>query len=216
VARQGRSTTPLHSKLGLLETYEQQNPPLAEAEWRGRAWAFEQARQSQPLKDFTITDMHRAMFEPLLDWAGSTRTEDCGPGAKLFVPWWGVRIALRNFQDDFALWLTQVGSNPSLEQIVGVVADAHHRFQWIHPFRDTNGRTGRVLDHFVLWSCFGLADTSLERSVIVEHFPDASREHEYYEGLDEADLRKPKRLQAYYAERIQAALDEKDPETQGH
>jgi Fic family protein len=37
------------------------------------------------------------------------------------------------------------------EAVANVMADAHHRFQMIHPFKDTNGRTGRVLDHYVLW-----------------------------------------------------------------
>lgn len=40
--------------------------------------------------------------------------------------------------------------------VAHVIADAHHRFQWIHQFEDTNGRTGRVLDHYILRVTFGL------------------------------------------------------------
>jgi limonene-1,2-epoxide hydrolase len=70
VARQKRQTLPLDAKVGRLETYEEQAPLLAEAEWRGRRWAFTQAASPRPLSDAVILDLHAHMFQPLLDWAG--------------------------------------------------------------------------------------------------------------------------------------------------
>jgi len=43
--------------------------------------------------------------------------------------------------------------------VANVIADAHHRFQWIHPFKDTNGRTG---GHIAIGS-EGASNTHLAR-----------------------------------------------------
>jgi hypothetical protein len=206
VARNERRTAPLESKVGVLHTYEEQEPYLIEAEWRGRQWAYDESRVDRTLSDRGILQLHAAMFAPLLDWAGQTRTKDVGPGGKVAVPFANVREELRKLADDFGVRIASVGEDPSLEELADVVADTHHRFQLIHPFVDTNGRTGRVLDHFILWSCFGLASGSMETSPVIVYFPDADLENEYYEGLVEADLHRPARLRAYYLDRIQRAL----------
>ena len=96
---------------------------------------------------------------------------------------------------------------PEVPKIAEVVADFHHRFQWIHPFRDTNGRTGRVIDTYVLWVTFGLAGSDLASSPVIEPFPTERHEDEYYEGLAEADVGSKARLRAYYVDRIVAAFD---------
>jgi fido (protein-threonine AMPylation protein) len=206
VSRHSRRTAPLDSKLGVLATYDEQEPHLIAAEWRGRVWVFAQATARRPLTDIAILELHDAMFAPLLDWAGRPRTKDVGPGGKVEVPFARVREELRKLGDDFDSWRAAIGEDPTLEQIAGIIADAHHRFQWIHPFVDTNGRTGRVLDLFVLWSCFGLASGSMETSPVIEYFPDRDREDEYYAGLLEADLHRPERLRSYYLERLERAL----------
>lgn len=160
------------------------------------------------MSDFAILEMHAAMFAPLLDWAGRPRTEDVGPGGKVEVPFTRVREELRKLADDFAAWLNAAGQDPTLEDLANLLADTHHRFQWVHPFLDTNGRTGRVLDHFILWSSFGLASGSLETSPVLVYFPDETQSDEYYEGLVEADLQRPMRLRAYYTGRLEEALSE--------
>lgn len=92
--------------------------------------------------------------------------------------------------------------------VANVIADAHHRFQLIHPFKDTNGRTGRVLDHYILWLTFELHADSLETSPSIEYFPTESHEHEYYEGLLEGDLDRPERFRAFYLGRLLALFDD--------
>jgi hypothetical protein len=50
---------------------------------------------------------------------------------------------MRQFCDDLAERLKHVGR--SVEALAPLLAWVDWRFQWIHPFRDFNGRIGRVL-----------------------------------------------------------------------
>jgi len=123
---------------------------LIAAEWRGRVWAHAQAAHRRPFSDAAILELHEAMFAPLLDWAGRTRSQDVGSGGIANVPFARVRDELRTLTNDFGERLVSLGKDPALEDLACLMADAHHRFQWIHPFFDANGRTARALDHFVL------------------------------------------------------------------
>ena len=122
------------------------------------------------------------------------------------VPWTQVRVALRSLTADVATWVAGA-ERQELGSVATLIADAHHRFQWVHPFNDTNGRTGRVLDHFLLWVTFALHGNTRETSPVIEYFPSEREEEEYYEGLNEADLGRPERLRAFYVARLVAAFD---------
>ena len=119
-----------------------------------------------------------------------------------------IRIELRKLADDLRAWVAASWNRGELDlgTIAAHIADAHHRFQWIHPFRDTNGRTGRVIDHGLLWATFGLAGETSDESPFIEYFPDPSFEDAYFDGLLDADLGRTDRLLRYYEERIEAAV----------
>lgn len=61
-----------------------------------------------------------------------------------------------------------------------VVACAHHRMAWVHPFADGNGRATRLQTHAALWTLSG-GLWSVNRGF-------ARRRDEYYVRLSEADM----------------------------
>lgn len=213
MARQRHVTEPLHTVDGLLTRYEEIEAHLSEGEVRGRVWALERAqdptfRGASPT-DSDILDLHEVMFAPLFDWAGKTRTEDRGPGGNVPVSWPTVRVELRQLTGDLRVWVGGLeGTDPSLAAVATIVADAHHRFQWIHPFYDTNGRTGRVVDHYLLWVTFQLVGSEFSAAPTLEYFPSEEYEGLYYDGLREADLGRPEPLRAFYEERLVAAFSD--------
>ena len=211
MARQGRRTEPLETLHGVIENYGEIGELLSAAEMEGRRWVFDRGRDVESTgktpTDHDVLELHRIMFGHFLEWAGATRREDRGPAGIVSVPWPDVRVALRNLSNDMVVWVSDLTTTDTAG-IAGVIADVHHRFQWIHPFRDTNGRTGRVLDHYLLWVTFGLRADSLETSPAIEYFPSDAHEDEYYEGLLEADLGRPERIRAFYLERLLALFEE--------
>lgn len=211
MARQGRRTEPLETLHGVVENYAEIEELLSDGEMKGRRWVLDRAQSdehggSKPT-DHDILALHRVMFGEFLNWAGTTRRDDRGPGGRVSVAWPDVRLQLKNLSLDLAAWIGDTAAMDT-EAVANVLADAHHRFQWIHPFTDTNGRTGRVLDHYILWVTFGLHGDSLESSPSIEYYPTERHEDEYYEGLLEADLHRPERLRAFFLERLVSLFDD--------
>ncbi len=78
------------------------------------------------------------------DWAGRFRDVNVQVGAHLPPPFYEVPIHMRQFCDDLAERLRH-DPGLSLSSAAELLAWADWRFQWIHPFKDFNGRIGRVL-----------------------------------------------------------------------
>jgi fido (protein-threonine AMPylation protein) len=90
------------------------------------------------------------------DWAGRFRDRDVQIGNHHPPPFYEVPVHMRLFCDDLAERLRHARSGASdLRVIAELLAFADGRFQSIHPFRDFNGRVGRVL-LVALLQVFGL------------------------------------------------------------
>lgn len=46
--------------------------------------------------------------------------------------------------------LPKIDDEKFLSELVALIAWAHHKFAWIHPFQDYNGRIGRLLNNVIL------------------------------------------------------------------
>jgi len=46
--------------------------------------------------------------------------------------------------------MPKIDDEKFLAELISLIAWAHHRFVWIHPFQDYNGRIGRLLNNIIL------------------------------------------------------------------
>jgi Fic/DOC family len=125
-------------------------------------WVYGQALRSdewRPRESVTLTEMreiHRLVMEPVWrilppsnlppeERPGSFRTADIEPLASGHKPpaWPDVPALISD-------WLEFVNAGPGSTLLVEHCADAHARLERIHPFRDGNGRTGRLVLNLLL------------------------------------------------------------------
>ncbi len=52
---------------------------------------------------------------------------------------------MRQYCDDLSARLSNVEKTKDIEKMAELLAWAGWRFQWIHPFKDFNGRVGRII-----------------------------------------------------------------------
>jgi fido (protein-threonine AMPylation protein) len=78
------------------------------------------------------------------DWAGRFRDVNVQVGSHTPPPFYEVPIHMRQFCDDLSARLLHLNQE-SVANCAELLAWADWRFQWIHPFKDFNGRIGRVL-----------------------------------------------------------------------
>ena len=112
------------------------------------------------------------------DWAGRFRDVNVQVGAHLSPPYYEVPIHMRQFCDDLA---ERLRHNPgaSVTSAAEFLAWSDWRFQWIHPFKDFNGRIGRVLLAALLYK-LGLPHVEMAPA-------DHTMRREYLEALQAAD-----------------------------
>lgn len=89
--------------------------------------------------------------------------------------------AVEPLVEQFCEWLRtefrfEAGSQPLHEAIVQAIV-AHVYFEWIHPFADGNGRTGRLLEFYVLLRA-GLPDIAAH--VLANHYNQSRAEYAAY------------------------------------
>jgi len=101
-----------------------------------------------------IRDVHKVGFGFIFpDWAGKFRTIDVTVGE--FIPPHYSRIAVlvKNLCDDLAERLQHIPSpekeDQFLAETISLLAWFQHRFVWIHPFKDYNGRIARLLTNLL-------------------------------------------------------------------
>lgn len=212
-----RKTEPQETLLGLLVSYEDIEPLLLEGEANGRSWILDKALsywQDEPQQlapapsDQDIYELHKEMFKDIFEWAGTPRIKNKGPGGIIHVEFYNVRQELKTrFENLQFLTSSRDFESVDLDFTAEFVAKAHHDFEFVHPFTDTNGRTGRTLDHYILWYTLGLVGSDLHTSPQIQYFPNEDYEKQYSTALSAADNYNLSLLIDFYKDRISAALE---------
>jgi fido (protein-threonine AMPylation protein) len=130
------------------------------------------------------------------DWAGRFRDVNVQVGSHTPPPYYEVPIHMRQFCDDLSARLLHLNQE-SVANCAEFLAWADWRFQWIHPFKDFNGRIGRVLLAALLYK-LGLP-----------HVVTAPTEHDrrdYLDALQSADEGEVGPLTEMWLRRLAEAL----------
>jgi type I restriction-modification system DNA methylase subunit/fido (protein-threonine AMPylation protein) len=94
------------------------------------------------------SDIAGALFS---DWAGRFRDVNVTVGTHIPPPYYEVPVHTRLYCDDLTARLSFALKEKDIEKISETLAYADWRFQWIHPFKDFNGRIGRIILTAVLF-----------------------------------------------------------------
>jgi cell filamentation protein len=96
---------------------------------------------------FTVEDIngiHRLFLGEIYDWAGRYRDVNLSKGSFPFASAMAIPSALRNFERRILSIHTPCRSG-KLEDVAYTIAIVHVEFLLIHPYREGNGRTARLL-----------------------------------------------------------------------
>ena len=142
---------------------------LAEVEGAIKAYAQIENYQYDKLDD--LLKAHKTMTAKLLDDAGSFRSVNVAVGEHVAPPHTQVSTLMQQL---FA-WLERSDEHALIKSCV-----FHYEFEFIHPFKDGNGRIGRLWQSVILMShnpLFGILPTE---SIVRDH------QEAYYKAIEDA------------------------------
>lgn len=92
-----------------------------------------------------LCTLHKDIAGSLFDWAGRFRDTNVQVGQHIPPSFYEVPAYIQLYCDDLSTRLSNVEKTTNVKETAELLAWADWRFQWIHPFRDFNGRVGRIL-----------------------------------------------------------------------
>jgi Fic-DOC domain mobile mystery protein B len=139
----GHTALSEEDRLGLIPTYIATRGELFEAEQRNIAQALLRRRPTLPqlLDDKYLRALHEAMFKQVWEWAGRYRLRETNIGTDPIL----ISIAVRTLVDDAKAWVEYHAYEPD-----ELAIRFHHRLVAIHPFRNGNGRHGRIAADYLV------------------------------------------------------------------
>ena len=135
-----------------------------------------------------IQDIHKVGFGFIFpDWAGKFRTVDVTVGEYEPPHYSQIAVLVKNLSEDLEERLKYIPSPKDeekfLAEIISFLAWFQHRFVWIHPFKDYNGRVARLLTNLLVLK-FKLplleikAETGIDRQKYIKAMKAADK-HDY-------------------------------------
>lgn len=130
---------------------------LLEIEGIKKAWDFvlnKSIKKQLPLNSNFIKKIHKAGFGWIFpELGGKFRTIDVTVSKHIPTKYYLVPQEMDNFMKDLKIrmkHLPKISNEKFLNELISLLAWAHHKFLWIHPFQDYNGRIGRLLINIIL------------------------------------------------------------------
>lgn len=109
-------------------------------------WVEQLASEKQSLEASDILTLHGLVLQKIeKDFAGRYRNAGVRIAGANFIPPNALKV--NDLIEELIAWVQE--SHPSLPVLVKA-AIFHHRFVWIHPFFDGNGRTARLVFNLIL------------------------------------------------------------------
>ena len=131
----------------------------AEGVRRGLKFIEILSKKTLSKKDFSISSelilsIHKKCFGWIFPkWAGKFRKIEVEVSGYQPPDFYKVPVLIKQFCDDLNERLKHIPVKTEvdkyLKEIVSLTAWAQHRFVWIHPFNDYNGRTARLLTNLI-------------------------------------------------------------------
>lgn len=151
-----------------------------------------------------IQDIHKEAFSFIFpDWAGKFRTIDVTVGEYEPPHYSKIAVLVKNLCDDLEERLKHIPSLEDEEQflaeVISLLAWFQHRFVWIHPFKDYNGRVARLITNLLVLN-FGLPALEIK----AESGADRQR---YIKSLKAADKHDPLKLENLLAKALKESLE---------
>ncbi|MDO9230918.1 MAG: Fic family protein [bacterium] len=122
-----------------------------------KAWDFilqENEKGNLPLTPEFIKQIHKIGFNWIFPkMGGQYRNIEVKVSKHIPPKFYLVPQLMLEFTQDLQIrthHLPKIDDSKFLDELIFLIAWAHHRFSWIHPFQDYNGRIGRLLNNIIL------------------------------------------------------------------
>lgn len=142
IPKEERASEVLPNKLGITNSHE-----IHEAEAEGFAQAeldlIEELTHETTFDAAYIRKIHRRALSHLYEFAGEYRSVNISKGGFMFAAAHAIPGAMKIFEGETLLNLPHHYSNR--EELVHDIGRVHAELLFIHPFREGNGRTMRIL-----------------------------------------------------------------------
>lgn len=151
-----------------------------------------------------ICNVHREGFGFIFpDWAGKLRTIDVTVGDYEPPHYSRVPELVKSLCNDLEERLKHLPSSQDEEHflaaVISLLAWFQHRFVWIHPFKDYNGRVARLLTH--------LLALNLGLPILIVKAETGKDREQYLKAMKTADQNDPSKLEKLITNALQECLE---------
>ena len=153
------------------------DPPQDIREMNTAYEAYERVSVLNPYSVKNLLLVHKIMIEGLVKNAGNFRSENVGVYAGTELVHAGTPAKyVPDLMKQLFIWLKQSKYHPLVKSCI-----FHYEFEFIHPFADGNGRTGRLWQSLILQKWKDIFAWIPVETLVYEN------QEEYYKVLQQAD-----------------------------